>query len=170
MPRLSVICITVVMTTFLTAFVLDRVSAQAKAALDPVVAVLDADPLELARVTRLLGDAEITKRLGTGQSTEVRLAAARAARFMRQPEVALMALSELAGERDGVLAQAAVRAVLIIVRELDVDVLSRREVDPQSLAPVRELLKDLASREHLRTDLRADMNAAFAMLTALVGS
>jgi len=170
MPRLLVICATVVMTTLLAATVPARLRAQAKVALDPLVAIFDADPLELARVTRLLGDAEIAKRLGAGQSTEVRLAAVRAARFMRQPEVALMALSDLAGERDGVLAQAAVRALVIIVRELDADALSRREVDPQSLVPARDQLKELASREHLRADLRSDVNAALAMLTALVGS
>lgn len=145
------------------------VRGQAKTPLDPLVAVLDADPLELARLTRLLGDAELIARLGGSQPIEVRLAATRAARFMRQPELALTPLTTLAAERDGVLAQAATRALLAIVRELDRDVLSRHEVDPQSLVPVREQLRALSEREHLRADLRADVNAALAMLTALIG-
>lgn len=169
MLRLSLIYATLVMTPLLAATAPKPLCAQAKAALDPLVAIFDADPLELARVTRLLGDAEIIKRVGGGQPTEVRLAAARAARFMRQPELALLPLTTLAAERDGVLAQAATRAVLAIVRELDRDALSRREGDPQSLVPVREQLRALLDREHLRADLRADVNAALAMLTALIG-
>lgn len=138
--------------------------------LDPLVAILDADPLELARVAQRLGDRAVLDRLATKHTTEVRLAAIRATPYLRQPEAALIVLCPLVGERDGVLAQAASRALLAIVTALDPDALSRHEFSRAELKPVHTQLLHWSTLAHLRADLRAQANAAAAMLGALVGA
>lgn len=135
--------------------------------IDPLVAVLDADPLELARVAQRLGDLAVIARLGVTVSTEVRLAAIRAAPYLRLPEQALGPLSLLIASRDTLLAQEAARSVLAIVRAVDRDQLQRHEVMPHELSPVRKELERIAAIEHLRADLRAMANAAAGMLAGL---
>lgn len=139
-------------------------AAQERAAADPFVAVRDADPMELARAVDRHGDDAVLARLDERSPRDVRLAATRAARFMRSPELALERLARLAAGRDPILAPAAARAALFIATELDVDALASREVDPATLTQARALFAALEADETAREDLRA---AAAAIVRAL---
>lgn len=136
-------------------------------ATDPFVAVRDADPLELGRVTRARGDGAVLSRLADDRPVVVRLAAIRASRWMRAPEAALGRLAALAGGRDPDLAPAAARAAWHIARALDGPALHRREVIPADLAPARSTLQQLAADESARADLRRLAAFAADALSAL---
>ncbi len=137
---------------------------------DPLVAVVDADPLELARVAARLGDGAVLQRMDTKQSIELRLAAIRAAPFMRAPEAALPVLARCIAQRDMVLAQDAARSLHAIVRQLDVDALRRHEVLRADLKQSVTLIEAALAIEHLRADLRALTSASLAMLSALAAA
>lgn len=135
--------------------------------IDVLVTVVDADPLELGRVAQRLGDKAVISRLDERAATEVRLAATRATPYLREPERALLPLASMISGRDTLLAQAAARSVITIVRALDADQLQRREVFASELAPVRAELERAAAIEHLRPDLRAIAASSAAMLTGM---
>lgn len=140
---------------------------QRAAAPDPLVAVADADPLELARVVERLGDDAVLARLADDQPVVTRLAAIRGTPWMRSPEAALSRLVELAGGRDSYLAPAAARAMLAITDVLTADDLALREVSPADLAPVRERLETLSRHPSARPDIRHAAGVAGAALAAL---
>lgn len=142
-------------------------SAQEHAQPDPFEAVVTADPMELARVVDRLGDGAVIARLGEEKPRAVRLAAARATPFLREPERALEALAVVAAGRDPLLAPAAAHAALTITRALDPDELARREVDPASLIGARDRLAALAQDESARPDLRIAAGIARERLEAL---
>ncbi len=131
---------------------------------DSLVAVVDADPLELARVVRKLGDEAVSQRLDPGQSVEIRLAAIRSTPWMREPELALNALVRELSGRDPDLAPAAARAAARIAGSLDAESLLRREVDAQGLCPVRTGLVAAGENELLRPDIRLHASRAAEML------
>ena len=137
---------------------------------DPLVAVADADPLELARVVQRLGDDAVVARLKATQRTEVRLAAIRATRYLRVPESALLLLPAIIGERDDLLGQAAARAVYAIVSALTIDDLQRHEILPAELAPACAALERVVATEHVRADLRALAKASAATLSSLTSA
>ena len=64
-----------------------------------LVAVVDADPLELARIARHFTDGTLLTLLGPGTDTAMRLAAVRASPWLHAPERALAMLSEIASGR-----------------------------------------------------------------------
>jgi hypothetical protein len=134
---------------------------------DPFVAVRDADPMELARVVDRLGDDAVLTRLAGDSPRPVRLAAAHAAPFLREPELALAPLAELAAGRDPRLAPASAASLLTVARALDPDALARREVDVATLAPVRARLAALRDDASARRDLRVAAESADASLEAL---
>ncbi len=151
----------------------DVVCAQSKAVpsapvpIDPLVAIVDADPLELSRVAQRLGDRAVIERLAPKHKVEVRLAAIRAVPYLRAPELALSALTPIVIARDGVLAQAAARAVWSIVGALSHDTLESRETLAVDLTQVTREVTRIASLTSLRADLRAQLNAAAAMLAGM---
>ncbi|MBN1655926.1 MAG: hypothetical protein JXA30_19320 [Deltaproteobacteria bacterium] len=122
--------------------------------LDPLAAIVDADPMELARVVRRIGDNAVIERLEEDKPIEVRIAAIRATRWMRAPERALAALAEEVGSRDCDLAPAAARAALRIASELTADELATREVMPEQLRQARALFAQAAKNALLRPDIR----------------
>ena len=121
---------------------------------DPLVAVADADPLELGRVAQRLGDGAVLARLADDRPVVVRLAAIRATPWLRAPEAALGPLARIAAGRDSWLAPEAARIVLRIARALTVDDLAARETFPAELADARAALEALAADEHARFDIR----------------
>lgn len=125
------------------------------------------DPMELARAVDRLGDDAVLARLAASQPRAARLAAVQAAPFLREPELALPALAELAAGRDPRLAPAAAASILAITRALDADALTRRESDPRALAPVRARLSALHADASARPDLRAAAAVAEAGLEAM---
>lgn len=145
------------------------VAAPASAQPDPLAAIADADPMELARVVDRLGDDAVLSRLDDARPREVRLAATRAAPFMAWPELALEPLARLAASRDPLLAPAAASAALTIARSLDPDALRRREVDPASLSAARGLFAALSTERSARADLRAAGSMIASLLEQLGG-
>jgi hypothetical protein len=135
-------------------------------AADRLVAVADADPLELARVVRDLGDDAVLQRLAPGQPVETRLAAIRAAPWMREPELALDVLARELSGRDPDLAPAAARSAARIAGSLDAAALLRRERDAGELKGVRELLAAVGKNQRLRQDIRQYALQAAQMLAA----
>lgn len=131
-----------------------------------LVAVNDADPLELARVVHRYGDSAILALLDTAQPTAARLAAIRATPWLAQPEDALTLLVREVASRDAELAEAAARALLAIAQRLDVATLERREQSPSALGPVVASLDALAGQTWIRADLRALAASAVAQLRA----
>ncbi len=123
--------------------------------------------MELARVVQRLGDDAVLERLSVERPRAVRLAAVRAAPFLRSPEIALEPLAELAGTRDPELAPAAAASVLTIARSLSADDLERREVDRASVTPVRRRLRALMADRTARADLRAAAALADDALSAI---
>jgi hypothetical protein len=136
------------------------------AAADALLAVHDADPLELARVAARVGDDAVLALLAPEHGVAVRLAAVRTARWLREPERALAAIAELAGGRDSELAPAAARAALRIARALDAEALARREVPPTALSAALAVLLRVAKLPHVREDLQRMAGAAAAQLSA----
>ncbi len=129
-------------------------------------AVRDADPLELARVARRYGDPAILALLAPEQPAATRLAAARAAPWLHEPEQALLPLCAMIVSRDSDLAPSAARAAWQIARALDPLVLARRELLPQTLVPALSALCKAADNASLRADLRLLAAAAAAQLHA----
>ncbi|MGD8860525.1 MAG: hypothetical protein PVI30_10985 [Myxococcales bacterium] len=117
-------------------------------------AIVDADPLRLARVCDRVGDGALLAALSPGTPTDARLQAVRATPWLREPHAALPPLLTLMGGRDPVLAPAAARSVLRIARRLDARGLRAMEVDPDALSPVAADLRALSERAHVRPDLR----------------
>jgi hypothetical protein len=146
-----------------------RVAAEPAArtpAADALLAVRDADPLELARVVARVGDDAVLRLLAAEHGVAVRLVAVRAAPWLREPERALVRIAELAGGRDSELAPAAARAALRIARALDADGLARREVAPDTLSAALAALLRVAQQPHVRHDLQRMAGAAAAQLRA----
>jgi hypothetical protein len=131
-----------------------------------LVAVVDADPLELARVAQRFGDLAIANLLAPATETAVRLAAVRASPWLRAPERALAALAEIASGRDSELAPAAARAAQQIAQRLDAAALARRECLTVELTPALVVLRALGEREHAAPHVRAYAWAAAAQLIA----
>jgi hypothetical protein len=134
---------------------------------DPFLAVVDLDPMELARVVDRLGDDAVLARLADERPRALRSAACHAAPFMQQPELALLPLAELAAGRDPRLAPDAAAALRAVATALTPGGLARREVDPSSLAPARARLATLRADESARRDLRVVAEIADASLDAL---
>ena len=131
-----------------------------------LIAVVDADPLELARVVQRFGDGAILQLLAPATAFVTRLAAVRASPWLLAPERALGALSELAGGRDPDLAPAAARAALEIAQQLDPASLARRECAPVELRDVLARLQAIGAREAVAPHVRADAWAAAEQLIA----
>jgi hypothetical protein len=113
-----------------------------------------------------VGDDAVLALLAPEHGVAVRLAAVRAAPWLREPERALAAIAELAGGRDSELAPAAARAALRIARALDAEALARREVPPAALSGALAGLLRVAQAEHVRADLQRMAAAAAAQLSA----
>ena len=127
----------------------------------------DGDPLDLARAVAARADETILATISAAASPAERLAAVRAAAWLRAPEDALAPLIPLVESRDPDLAPAAARAVARIAASLDMDVLAAREVAPDGLSPVRAKLDALADRDDVRADIRAlAAEAAFHLSAA----
>jgi hypothetical protein len=141
--------------------------SHAQAQDDPLLAVTDADPLELARAAARLGDAAVLARLADARPRELRLAAIRATPFLHAPERALAPLAAIAGGRDSVLAPAAALAGLRIARTLDGLALDRRECAPTELHDARTAWDHVARDETARADIRRAAESAVAALSAL---
>ncbi len=152
----------------LTALRAPRTGAQAAASTpaDALLALRDGDPLELARVVARVGDDAVLALLASEHGVAVRLAAVRAAPWLREPERALARIAELAGGRDSELAPAAARAALRIARVLDADALARRETAPDALSAALATLLRVAQQSHVRQDLQRMAAAAAAQLRA----
>jgi hypothetical protein len=131
-----------------------------------LLAVIDADPLELARVVQRHGDRALLQLLAPATETLVRLAAVRASPWLRAPERALATLSEIASGRDSELAPAAARAALRIAQQLDAAVLARRECLPGELTPALVALRALGERETAAPHVGAYARAAAEQLAA----
>jgi len=129
-----------------------------------LLAVQDADPLELARIVRRSGDAAVVRLLGSDQPTNVRLCAGRSAPWLRSPEQALLPLALWLTGRDAVLSEAAARATLRIAQDLDADTLARRDVAPADLRAAVGALQAAVDSGWLRADLRLLAAQAVAQL------
>jgi len=136
------------------------VASKVHASAPPLVAISDADPLSLAAAVWRMGDEGVLADLRPGVSVVRRLAAIRAARWMRAPEDALSPLIALVRERDPELSRAAAHALAVIARELHMDALARREVVLGDLKQARAALSELAAVEHLPADVRANLAGA----------
>lgn len=123
-------------------------------AADPLLAVEDADPLDLARVVARLGDEAVLTRLGDPQSADVRLAAIRATPSLTAPEHALGPLAEIAAGRDPDLAPAAAMAALEIAERLSADDLVRRETERAIIDAAIEAMRAIGNDESCRRDIR----------------
>jgi hypothetical protein len=144
-----------------------RAHAQAPVtASSALLAVGDADPLELARVVQRYGDLAILGMLDTSQPVATRVAAMRATPWLAQPEAALGPLVRDVASRDAELAEAAARALFAIAQRLDAATLERREHDTSALEPVIASLDALANQTWIRADLRALAASAAAQLRA----
>jgi hypothetical protein len=132
---------------------------------EALLAIPDADPLELERVVQRFGDAELRALLARPGEVAVCLAATRAAPMLRRPELALEALVGLAEGRDSLLAPAAARAALTIALRLDADTLASHELRATELAHVRSALRSLAERETAGADIRLAAGTAAEALS-----
>lgn len=119
-----------------------------------LVAIQDADPLELARVTAALGDLVLLDLLAETQPADVRLAATRSTPWMRAPELSLEALAQLAKGSDPDLAPAAMLAAHRIATSLDADAIVARESEPEALSKAATRFEELSADESARADLR----------------
>jgi hypothetical protein len=131
-----------------------------------LLAIVDADPLALARVAQRFGDLAIVALLEPATDTMVRLAAVRTSPWLRAPERALARLAEIASGRDSELAPAAARAAQQISQQLDAEVLARRECLASELTAALIALRALGEREHTAPHVRAYAWAAAAQLVA----
>lgn len=141
---------------------------ESKTAQDPIASIIDADPVELARVVDRLGDQVVQSRLDAKNPIEHQLAAVRAARWMSEPEICLGSIAIMAVSRDSELAPSAARAALTIATELSLDELTTREFDPQGLKQVRAEFSKAADNPFIRKDIRL-MAAQTSALLAAVG-
>jgi hypothetical protein len=141
-------------------------TAPARDAASQLLALRSADPLELARVVARVGDSAVLALLAADKPVATRLAAVRAAAWLRQPEQALGTLAELLAGRDSELAPAAARAALQIAQGLDADALAQREVAPAQLTQVLVALLRASELPRVRPDLRAMAAAAAEQLRA----
>jgi hypothetical protein len=131
-----------------------------------LLAITDSDPLELARVARLVGDDAVLALLDRAQPGDACLAAVRASPWLREPERALVLLAPMIESRDSDLAPAAARAAFQIARAIDVSTLDRREILPAELLPAHAALRAASDRAWVRPDLRLLAAAAVAQLEA----
>jgi hypothetical protein len=138
----------------------DRATEAAAALLE----VRDADPLELWRVARRFGDATIVALLDPARPAGVRLAAARTAPYLVEPELALLPLCAMMALRDSDLAPAAARAALQVARGITLLALDHREISPRELAPALAALERVAEQPGLRADIALMARAAAAQL------
>jgi hypothetical protein len=138
----------------------------AEQAAKALLAIVDADPLELNRVVQRFGDGAILELLAPPTPILTQLAAVRASPWLRAPERALGALTELAAGRDPELAPAAARAALEIARQLDGASLARRECAPDELLDVLVRLQAIGARETVAPHVRAYAWAAAEQLIA----
>lgn len=147
----------------------DVAGAQAHPAADPLAAALDADPLDVARLVRRVGDALVLTRLAPSAAVTIpqRLAAMRAAPFLAAPEAALVALAALAAGRDPDLAPEAARSALTIARALSLEDLARREAELTGVVAARDALRRLAADTSARGDVRRAAAVAAGALAAL---
>ncbi len=126
-----------------------------------------ADPMELARAVRALGDDAVLVRVADGSVGE-RVAALRATAYLESPERALSALAELAGSDDADLAPVAALAAWRIARALDPRALDDRESDPSELLPARDSFAALGADGSARLDIAALARMTADALDALV--
>jgi hypothetical protein len=138
----------------------------AEQAAKALLAIVDADPLELGRVVQRFGDGAILKLLAPATPILTQLAAVRASPHLRAPERALRALTELAAGRDPELAPAAARATFEIARQLDGASLARRECLPAELLDVLTRLQAIGAHEAVAPHVRAYAWAAAEQLIA----
>lgn len=129
-------------------------SAQPAAAVDPLLAGHDTDPLELARVVDRIGDDAVLARLAPETPIAVRVLAVSATPRLHAPEAALPTLAELAGGRDPDLAPRALQAISEIARSLDARSLDARESERAELRAVLPRLTGIGEDESARADLR----------------
>lgn len=127
-------------------------------------AAADRGPLELARVVDERGDGWVMAGLEPTRSVATRLAAVRAAPWMRAPEQALPALAGLAGGRDVVLAEAAASSLRNIAERLDAITLARREVRPAALAGASKALSAVVEDASARADVRVSAGLVVGVL------
>lgn len=116
----------------------------------PLDAVVDLDPMTLARAVDRGGDDVVLD----GLANEPSVSAIHAAPFMTAPELALPRLVEVASGRDPWLAPEAMRAVVRIAERPLRQEMTRREADPSQLDSVVESLEALEADEAARADLR----------------
>jgi hypothetical protein len=135
-------------------------------AANALVAVDDADPLQLARIARRYGDTAILALLDAAQPAATRLAAIRATPWLARPEDALTNLAREVASRDAELAESAARALFAIAQGLDAATLASREQSASALGPVVASLDALAGQTWIRADLRALVASAVAQLEA----
>jgi hypothetical protein len=159
----GLVLLTILVAATSTAGAADREPSVAAA----LLAIADADLLELGRVVERFGDARVRALLSKPADVAPCLAAVRAAPMLRRPELALEPLVRLSEGRDSLLAPAAARAALAIAAGLDFDALSAREVSASELAPARAALLALAARQTAGADIRL---AAAATAEALAAS
>lgn len=139
-------------------------------AIDPFVAVRDADPLELARVVARHGDQAVLDRLGRADTAPalVTLSAVRASPWLGTPEAALTPLAMIALGSDPDLAPAAVQAIVAIVEAADASELVAHETTLADLTPATSALESLAADDSARADLRAAAELCIARLGTFV--
>jgi hypothetical protein len=121
---------------------------------DPLLAVVDADPLELSRVVARLGDDAVLARLAADAPPDVCLAALRATPWLSAPEDALALLADHARGRDPDLAPAAALSALRVTDRLSADALTRREADAAVIRAAIDAFGALGRDESARRDLR----------------
>jgi hypothetical protein len=152
---------------FVLALALSWPASAVAQAIDPLLAVHDADPLRLAQAVDRLGDDGVLDRLAEAHPHAVRRLAVSGCRFLYAPERALPVLASLAAGRDPDLAPAAMRTILAIARGLDRAGLDAREHDGDELPRTREILTALAEDDTARPDLRRAAETALALLAPL---
>lgn len=125
----------------------------ARAQTPDVLRTAGADPLDLERAARSLGDAVVLARLRNA-SPAVAMPAVLASPYLRAPEAALLPLLQIAAGRDPDLAPLALRSVALIARSLTLLDLARRETLVADLAEPRRRAHALSSDASLRADMR----------------
>jgi hypothetical protein len=113
-----------------------------------------AEPLAIGAVARRVGDHRVLAELDASRSVSRRLRAIEAAVFLREPELALPRLAELAGGRDPDLAPTAQAAAWRIARSLDPLALEAREADRAAILGTRASFETIAADEDARSDIR----------------
>lgn len=149
-----------------------RARSQASDASEALLAVHTADPLDYALVVDRVGDAAVLSLLQSSDVDTVdiaaRLAAVRASAWLHAPEAALPGLAQFAQGTDPDLAPTAMHAALRIAERLTRQDLDMREADETPLREALPLLRQLASDESARADLRAAAERAHMRIEALL--